>query len=89
MTFSSVQKNFQWFRCFDTQAEHTSTSVSHSKWTLGGEVSSRGPAKSKIPVVAPTSGGVNVEDFRLAVIRGSLESTQRCIDQGVCNTPQT
>ncbi|KAF6031090.1 hypothetical protein EB796_010566 [Bugula neritina] len=55
-------------------------------WTVGEDASSfkRSSApKSKIPVSSPTNHGVNIEDFRLAVIRGSVESARQCLEQGV------
>jgi len=40
-------------------------------------------ASSRIPVISPINNGVNVEDFRLAVIRGSTEAAKKYINQGL------
>lgn len=50
--------------------------------TSSAPVKGKAPTKSKIPVISPTSGGVNVEDFRLCIIRGSVASAAKCIKEG-------
>lgn len=82
--FTQRRDRLDWYHFllqFGDSAQEPKQSRS-ADFTVGEKEKKTTGNKSKIPVASPDNHGVNIEDFRLSIIRGSVESTQKFIEQG-------